>query len=460
MSSPGRRPPRAVLRELRAEVGFCCPVEDCGNPYLTWHHFDPPWRSEKHHRPEGMIALCREHADKADHGSFTDDQLRHLKKIGAARGRIVRARFDWMRHELLAVVGGNFYYKCPVIFRIGNVDCISFTRDDSGYLLLNLRMPTLATRPRARIEENVWSVVPTASEVITPPHGRRVEVRYANGDYFKIEFVPLASADALDARYRGRGTRSWSHKIDFPVTVVEIHEVAKGTIIEITPKSSLIGGIRLTNCFFKDFSTVILGLDASDEQIQRLFPDEEKWYEAMIAATENVNTEVAGTILFASSVAPANTYPAAAHALSLGGNVQLAPVPPPSMIVLVDIPESESFPLKLRLRLTSEEGEVVTHELDGTLHPLEILMEARPPAQYAIRGPGRRVRNVLPLDIPPVPLTPGRTYTWTLHAGELTAGTASFRVVSEAELATIREVAGVQTDKSVSRQAPPQRDRG
>src|SRR5918912_315690 len=34
-----RTPPAAVRRELRREVGFGCPVPDCGNPYLYWHHF-------------------------------------------------------------------------------------------------------------------------------------------------------------------------------------------------------------------------------------------------------------------------------------------------------------------------------------------------------------------------------------------------------------------------------------
>jgi hypothetical protein len=37
-----RRPYAHVVRQLRQEVGFRCPVDDCGNPYLTWHHFDPP----------------------------------------------------------------------------------------------------------------------------------------------------------------------------------------------------------------------------------------------------------------------------------------------------------------------------------------------------------------------------------------------------------------------------------
>src|SRR3984885_9748514 len=94
---PGRKPPRNTLKALRAEVGFLCPVKDCGRPYLTWHHFDPPWRVKKHHQPEGMIALCREHADQADNGAFTDHQLRELKITGKGRAHEVRGRFNWMR---------------------------------------------------------------------------------------------------------------------------------------------------------------------------------------------------------------------------------------------------------------------------------------------------------------------------------------------------------------------------
>jgi hypothetical protein len=97
MAGPSRDPYEWVKTALRQDVGFCCSVQDCGIPYLTWHHFDPPWRVEHHHRPEGMIALCREHADKADHGSFTDDQLRELKQEGRSRAAEVRGRFDWMR---------------------------------------------------------------------------------------------------------------------------------------------------------------------------------------------------------------------------------------------------------------------------------------------------------------------------------------------------------------------------
>jgi hypothetical protein len=218
MAEPGRTPPRDVLSTLRREVGFCCPVEGCGSPYLTWHHFDPPWRYEKHHRPEGMIALCREHADKADNRSFTDNQLRHLKQVGAARATEVRGRFDWMRNDLLAHVGGNFYYGTPVILRLGSTKNIWFERDENNDVLLNIKMPTLSGEPRARIENNVWTVLPRlAAEVICPPNGRLIDVKYNNGDWFRVEYQIMATEGDFFKNYPGTPV-SHLEEVVFPLT--------------------------------------------------------------------------------------------------------------------------------------------------------------------------------------------------------------------------------------------------
>jgi hypothetical protein len=75
---------------------------------------DPPWRDEEHHNPNGMIALCAEHHRKADAGAFTVEQLKQMKRMAA---REVTGRFDWLRNEVLAIVGGNFYHETPVIFQ-------------------------------------------------------------------------------------------------------------------------------------------------------------------------------------------------------------------------------------------------------------------------------------------------------------------------------------------------------
>jgi hypothetical protein len=73
--------PKSIKDELRREVGYVCPVANCGLPYLTWHHFDPPWEPSHIHRVEGMVALCAVHHGAADTGAYSDDQLRLLKSV-------------------------------------------------------------------------------------------------------------------------------------------------------------------------------------------------------------------------------------------------------------------------------------------------------------------------------------------------------------------------------------------
>lgn len=272
MEGPGRDPYERVKTELRQEVGFCCPVQVCGSPYLTWHHFDPPWRVEHHHRPEGMIALCRKHADKADNGSYTDDQLRELKRLGKSRAAEVRGRFDWMRQDLLAVVGRNFFYEERVIFQLANVPCIWFDRDEQGYLLLNFRMPTVGGSPRAQIDQNFWSVAPSVEEVVCPPNGRLVEVKYSNGDKFRAEFYNAGSPAELDTRYPPTGPRNWYSVVKFPVTVVELWETAAGTNIEFGPRFSRLGSLQMTDCFSGRSGRAGIRMDVSPSQLAALFP--------------------------------------------------------------------------------------------------------------------------------------------------------------------------------------------
>lgn len=272
MTSPGRDPYERVKTALRQEVGFCCPVRGCGSPYLTWHHFDPPWRVEHHHRPEGMIALCREHADKADHGSFTDDQLRELKQKGRSRSAEVRGHFDWMRQDLLAVVGGNFFYEQRVIFQLGETPCIWFDRDEGGYLLLNFKMPTTSGSRRAQIEQNFWSVTTAVEEVICPPSGKLVEINYPNGDRFRAEFYNADSSAEVDRRHPPAVPRRWYGNVHFPVTVVELWETAAGTNIEFGPKFSRLGGVQMTDCFSARNGGAGIRMDVSPAQIEMLFP--------------------------------------------------------------------------------------------------------------------------------------------------------------------------------------------
>lgn len=102
-----REPPAEVKRSLREEVGFGCPVPDCREPFLTWHHFAPPWHVRQHHEPQGTIALCTKHHAMADGGVFDKAQLRAFKNASHSV-EDVKAKFEWARPKQLIRLGG-FY---------------------------------------------------------------------------------------------------------------------------------------------------------------------------------------------------------------------------------------------------------------------------------------------------------------------------------------------------------------
>jgi hypothetical protein len=236
-----RRPPAAVRRQLRTEVGFRCPVEDCGLPYLSWHHFDPPWRVEQHHRPEGMIALCRVHADAADANTFTPDQLRDLKRNGARNNEAIRHRFRWQRNRLLAVVGGNYLYnvQCPIATR--GIPLLWFTRDAQQDLELNFWMPSRQSESRFRVLENDWVVPPGAADVECPPSGRRLTVVYADGDRFDVEFRESLDRADLGNYLELSDSDDRFDDVEYPVTTVQVTAKAQGTGLDLSPSKMTFG---------------------------------------------------------------------------------------------------------------------------------------------------------------------------------------------------------------------------
>lgn len=250
LGEPGRQPPRALLRELRKEVHFRCPIPDCGSPYLTWHHFDPPWRVERHHRISGMIALCREHADKADNGAFTNDQLRNFKSQ-EYRHESIFGTFDWKRQHVLVVTGSIFHYDCDVAIQFGDDPALWFNRDADGSLLLNFWLPSFTGEPRVEMEDNVWIVPPAVDELISPPHGRLIEVRYASGDYLKIEYREARSQAELLERYPSAGFLVHNVDVSFPLTIVEIAERLQtgSDIIELARNATTIFGMTMVDCW-------------------------------------------------------------------------------------------------------------------------------------------------------------------------------------------------------------------
>ncbi|MFP8885032.1 hypothetical protein [Streptomyces mangrovi] len=173
-----------------------------------------------------------------------------------------------MRRKLLVVVAGNYHYETYSILEIGGVKCIWFDRDEEGYLLLNFRMPTLSGKPRARVEQNVWTVSPKVEEVVCPPSGRLIDVKYGNGDRFRAEFFDLSNSGDLVRRYPDG--RPWCSYIEYPVTVVEVYEKVAGTGISLTPKSIEHEKFSIGGNYFESLPRSAVSLEFSRNDVKRL----------------------------------------------------------------------------------------------------------------------------------------------------------------------------------------------
>ena len=199
---------------------------------------------EQHHNPEGMVALCTEHHKKADHGAYTNEQLAAFKR-NKVDSTLVRGRFDWRRNKLLTVVGGNFYYETPRVLVIDDHEVISLTRDEDGYLLLNVQMLSLSTDVRAQMVENCWENIGDPVDLKSPPSGKSLLIRYANGDRLAIHFYVLKDGSEFQRNFE----REPFDTLEFPLTVAEVNFEIGGTDIKLTPIGSTFRTNQFIGCF-------------------------------------------------------------------------------------------------------------------------------------------------------------------------------------------------------------------
>lgn len=153
-----RTPPKQVRETLRKEVNFGCPAPRCGIPYLTWHHFDPPWSVREHHDPKGMIALCAKHAAFADAGRYTPDQLRQMKMRPFITSDQISESYDYLRRNVVCMIG-NVAYKVQNALEINGESVIGFNIDGDGYSRLNLLIRDKDGKPILMMEDNFWTAV-------------------------------------------------------------------------------------------------------------------------------------------------------------------------------------------------------------------------------------------------------------------------------------------------------------
>ncbi len=197
MQSNGRtKPPQKVLQALRAEVGFLCPVPHCGSPFLTWHHFDPPWHQGREHRFEGMVALCPTCHKQADHGRWSRGELQKFKCVRAPAAAY-RARLPWSDRPFLLRVGGIYCVESPALVRLSNRTVLGVNRQSSGCFNLSLVVPSANNDIAIEIQNNIVYTPESPFDISLAPSARSLQVRIEAGEPSLKMFFRRLTVDAL-----------------------------------------------------------------------------------------------------------------------------------------------------------------------------------------------------------------------------------------------------------------------
>ncbi len=184
--------------ELRREVGCGCPVDGCGSPYLTWHHFDPPWHEREHEEAEGIIALCSQCHREADAGAFSRDQLRALKAdpfLKRTDGHLV-GHSNWKRQQVILQAGGGLYIRCQVFLLIQERRMVWFSLDENKNMLLNLDLFDKDGSLVFSMRDNDWIVLDRLDDVeATPSTGSLVLKAPGRGIRLSLRFKAMTLDD-------------------------------------------------------------------------------------------------------------------------------------------------------------------------------------------------------------------------------------------------------------------------
>lgn len=249
MAKITRRPPKHVRADLRKEVGFGCPVPECGCPFLEWHHFSPTWAERPHHDVAGMVALCPIHHRQADAGAYTQEQIIEFKRNGCSEQ--VRGRLSWLRNDLVTIIGNNYYYECsPVILAINTVPVVSVSRDAD----MNQRLNIAWRGPEARvqIEDHDFLEIGKPTDMECPPSGKLLRVEYENGDMIKIEFFEVADFAMCQRRLRNTPISKNANKylLSWPLTFMRLSMKSEFLRLQIDQRGQRQDDSLLANSFF------------------------------------------------------------------------------------------------------------------------------------------------------------------------------------------------------------------
>jgi len=236
-----RDPPQNVKRVLRQEVNYGCPVPNCGSPFLTWHHFDPPWSVKEHHNPEGMIALCTKCHPMADSSAYSQGQLRNFKQNPNPID-FIKTKFPWMPEKCIIRLGGCYAPDwCRI--SISGKSILEIRKDDVGLTTVSFILKKENNETLATMNENVFHAYPDAvHDLAISASANRIKI-WAEERRVGLEFHYSRRSPIQIEKYIQRDTPVMPDFVGQPVPIESLEEfyMELSKIKEFMPEIAAIG---------------------------------------------------------------------------------------------------------------------------------------------------------------------------------------------------------------------------
>ena len=204
-----RTPTAEMRRRLRKEVNYGCPF--CRSPFLTWHHFDPPWEPLHVHNEAGMIALCSECHRFADGGHFTKQQLRQAKFTPSSDPP--KGRLPWNPSDAFIIFGGNCFVTRKgklFSFRITGINVFSLRLTDNSYLAINALIWDKLNNLVCGIEDNdIVPILGSIGDLECKAQAKEISIFSKTNDasielkFDRFTIKELLSVTSKDMRHQG-----------------------------------------------------------------------------------------------------------------------------------------------------------------------------------------------------------------------------------------------------------------
>lgn len=178
---------KEIRDALREEVGFGCPINNCGSPYLEYHHFNPPWKECQCHNPENMIALCGYHHDEADTGAYTNEQLYKFKKEPYLKQININpnGKFNWKRNVFVLCLGANWYINSSLNFIHNNINILKIDGLDSNNSKIDFSIFNNNKEKIFEMIDNEWNITTKIFDLESPPSKKNL---FLKSEKEKFEF--------------------------------------------------------------------------------------------------------------------------------------------------------------------------------------------------------------------------------------------------------------------------------